>query len=95
MSNILSIRGNNSGCLQLSINTEGVKVQSEWTDCTNPDTHALGGDDDEENDPEQMFTVLVSIKSFLKFLNVHSVCSTTIACKSLHFWLRDWVLNSS
>jgi HUS1 checkpoint protein len=88
MSNILSIRGNNSGCLQLSINTEGVKVQSEWTDCTNPDTHALGGNDDEENDPEQMYTVLVSIKSFSKFLNVHSVCSTTIACALLYSLLQ-------
>ena len=86
MSHILSIKGNNSGCLQISINTEGVKVQAEWTDCTNPDTHALG-DDNEEQDPEQMYTVLVSIKSFLKFLNVHSVCSTTIACRCLAFYL--------
>lgn len=28
-----------------------------------------------------MYTVIVSIKSFLKFLNAHSVSTTTIACK--------------
>ncbi|KAG2017441.1 hypothetical protein CC2G_006950 [Coprinopsis cinerea AmutBmut pab1-1] len=38
MSNILAVRGNNAGCLQLSINTEGVKVDTEWRGCTNPKT---------------------------------------------------------
>lgn len=36
MSDILAVRANNSGSLQLSINTEGVKVDTEWKDCTNP-----------------------------------------------------------
>jgi len=75
MSDILSIRANNSGCLQVSINTESVKVDTEWKNCKNPKMT-------EENppDPEQMFSVLVSIRSFLKFLNSHVVSTTTIAC---------------
>lgn len=36
MSDILAIRANNSGRLQLSISTEGVKVDTDWKDCTNP-----------------------------------------------------------
>ena len=40
-------------------------------------------DDDDANDkpdPDQLFTVIVSIRSFLKFLNSHVVSTTTIAC---------------
>jgi HUS1 checkpoint protein len=33
-----------------------------------------------EPDPEKLFTVLVSTRSFLKFLNSHVVSTTTIAC---------------
>ena len=36
MSDVLAIRANNNGHLTLSINTEGVKVDTEWKDCTNP-----------------------------------------------------------
>jgi len=36
MSDVLAIRANNSGCLKLSINTESVKVDTEWKNCTNP-----------------------------------------------------------
>ncbi|KAF9457489.1 checkpoint protein Hus1/Mec3 [Collybia nuda] len=79
MSDILAVRANNSGCLQLSINTEGVKVDTEWKNCTNPKTQNAE-DEDEAPDPEKMFSVLVSIRSFLKFLNSHVVSTTTIAC---------------
>jgi len=34
----------------------------------------------EKPDPDHLFTVLVSIRSFLKFLNSHVVSTTTIAC---------------
>ena len=37
----------------------------------------------EPPDPDQMFTVLISTRSFLKFLNSHVVSTTTIACKFL------------
>ncbi len=39
---------------------------------------------DEPRDPTRMYGVLVSIKSFLKFLNSHVVSTTTIACKFTH-----------
>ncbi|KAG6874434.1 hypothetical protein C0993_000589, partial [Termitomyces sp. T159_Od127] len=36
MSDILAVRANNRGVLRLSINTETVKVDTEWKGCTNP-----------------------------------------------------------
>lgn len=36
MSDILAVRANNNGCLQISIHTESVKVETEWRGCTNP-----------------------------------------------------------
>jgi HUS1 checkpoint protein len=45
-----------------------------------------GDDDDEEErerpDPNKLFSVLVHTRSFLKFLNAHTVSKTTIACKT-------------
>jgi HUS1 checkpoint protein len=35
----------------------------------------------EPPDPNQIFTVLISTRSFLKFLNSHVVSTTTIACE--------------
>lgn len=35
----------------------------------------------EKPDPDHLFGVLISIKSFIKFLNSHVLSSTTIACK--------------
>ncbi|KAG6816673.1 hypothetical protein H0H87_004033 [Tephrocybe sp. NHM501043] len=80
MSDILAVRANNNGCLQLSINTETVKVDTEWKHCTNPQTQSKREDSEEPRDPDQLFTVLVSIRSFLKFLSSHVVSTTTIAC---------------
>lgn len=37
----------------------------------------------EPPDPDKMFTVLISTRSFLKFLNSHVVSTTTIACEFL------------
>ena len=39
----------------------------------------------EPPDPNQMFTVLISTRSFLKFLNSHVVSTTTIACEWIPF----------
>ncbi|KAG6917856.1 hypothetical protein DXG01_000761 [Tephrocybe rancida] len=80
MSDILAVRANNNGCLQLSINTETVKVDTEWKGCTNPQTQNKREEPDESRDPDQLFSVLVSIRSFLKFLSSHVVSTTTIAC---------------
>lgn len=39
----------------------------------------------ENPDPEKLFSVHVSIRSFIKFLNSHVVSTTTIAC-TWHFY---------
>ncbi|KAF8149076.1 checkpoint protein Hus1/Mec3 [Crassisporium funariophilum] len=83
MSDVLAIRANNNKRLQLAISTEGVRVETEWRECQNPKTH----EDDqmvEPPDPDKMFTVLISTRSFLKFLNSHVVSTTTIACICQH-----------
>jgi len=51
-------------------------------------------DANEDPDPDQFFTVLVSIRSFLKFLNSHVVSTTTIACmlRKCHYFPRNSVL---
>ncbi|KAL0945319.1 hypothetical protein HGRIS_000821 [Hohenbuehelia grisea] len=104
MSDILAVRANNSGRLTLSINTDSVKIDTEWRNCTNPKMSSFAlyfvvfhgeltslsaregsqEEPDEPPDPEKMFTVLVSIRSFLKFLNSHVVSTTTIACVCQH-----------
>lgn len=38
MSDVLAIRASNNGRLQLSISTDSVTVDTQWTDCTNPMT---------------------------------------------------------
>jgi len=42
-------------------------------------------DPTENPDPETMFSVLVSVRSFLKFLNSHVVSTTTVACRCSMF----------
>ncbi|KAF5342544.1 hypothetical protein D9611_001220 [Ephemerocybe angulata] len=96
MSNILALRANNSGVLQIAVNTEGVKVETEWRGCTNPKTseeeeNADGDEDEGEKDPEKLHSVVISIKSFLKFLNSHVVSTTTIACICQHHCLILYV----
>ena len=106
MSEVLAVRANSNGRLQISISTENVKLDTDWTNCTNPQMskwghyvsllkphhgffHCLFFDtaqdvdptqDHDKPDPDQLFTVLVSLRSFLKFLNSHVVSTTTIAC---------------
>lgn len=52
-------------------------------------SQANRGDDDEQErerpDPNKLFSVLVHTRSFLKFLNAHTVSKTTIACKEDKF----------
>ncbi|KAG6826143.1 hypothetical protein H0H92_000979 [Tricholoma furcatifolium] len=82
MSDVLALRGNNNGVLRLSISTETVKVDTEWRGCTNPQTQNKREDaeEEEDRDPDELFSVLVSMRSFSKFLNSHVVSTTTIAC---------------
>ncbi|KAJ7680030.1 checkpoint protein Hus1/Mec3 [Mycena rosella] len=84
MSDFLAVRANNSGRLQLSIRTDSVTVDTEWKNCKNTSRAAAGSQDPdadaEQRDPEALFSVLVSTRSFFKFLNSHVVSTTTIAC---------------
>ncbi|CAA7265748.1 unnamed protein product [Cyclocybe aegerita] len=88
LSDVLAVRANNNKRLVLAISTESVRVETEWTDCRNTALFAQlnvtldnegDGADDEIADPDKLFTVLISTRSFLKFLNSHVVSTTTIA----------------
>ncbi|KAI6099726.1 checkpoint protein Hus1/Mec3 [Pisolithus sp. B1] len=76
LSDVLALRANNSGKLQMAISTDSVKVETQWIGCANPSLT----EPTEKPDPETVFSVLVSVRSFLKFLNSHVVSTTTIAC---------------
>lgn len=100
MSEILVVSANSEGRLQLSIKTESVKIDTEWTGLTNPQigmlvfryifsfstSYAPLAREEEPTESQtapsdKMFRVLVSVKSFIKFLNSHVVSTTTIACE--------------
>jgi HUS1 checkpoint protein len=123
LSDVIAVRANSSGRLQLSASTEVVNADITWTNCSHPrigqsdssaaflfciyfSVHSLtsffspaadgasqanGGDDDEQErerpDPNKLFSVLVHTRSFLKFLNAHTVSKTTIACTKGAFLL--------
>ncbi|KAH0833482.1 cell cycle checkpoint [Lanmaoa asiatica] len=86
LSDILALKANNSGKLQIAISTDTVKLETQWVGCTNPsmrqapDENAPESEVAENPDPEKLFSVHVSIRSFIKFLNSHVVSTTTIAC---------------
>jgi len=90
LSDVIAVRANSSGRLQLSASTEVVNADITWTNCSHPRiaadgaSQANGSDDDEQErerpDPNKLFSVLVHTRSFLKFLNAHTVSKTTIAC---------------
>jgi len=84
LSDVLAFRANNNNRLLLAINTESVRVETEWKDCPNPKTQEEEAELEESQDPNKMFTVLISTRSFLKFLNSHVVSTTTIACICQH-----------
>ncbi|KIJ52433.1 hypothetical protein M422DRAFT_156646 [Sphaerobolus stellatus SS14] len=78
LSDVMGIAANGNGHLKLFIETETVKVETEWSDCQIPPLER--DPDDEQRDPDTYATTLVSVKSFLKFLSSHVVSTTTIAC---------------
>ncbi|KAF9048936.1 checkpoint protein Hus1/Mec3 [Panaeolus papilionaceus] len=82
LSDIISIRGNNNHKLQLAIHTDSVQIETEWTDLHNPVDQGNNeeGEEEEPRDPDQIFKVTISTRSFLKFLNSHAVSTTTIGC---------------
>ncbi|KAJ2918194.1 hypothetical protein MD484_g2233, partial [Candolleomyces efflorescens] len=98
MSNIMAVRANANGVLQFGINTDSVKVETEWRGQVNPKTTDdeeektdAEKEEDLERDPDKLFTVIVSVKSFLRFLNSHVVSTSTIACICQHHCLILYV----
>ncbi|KAL5485879.1 HUS1 [Sanghuangporus weigelae] len=87
MADVLCVQANHRGGLRLSVESDQVRVQTQWSKCIIPN---LGSDrshtDDPDPDPEpekdanQWFSVHLSIRAFLKFLSSHVVSTTTIAC---------------
>ncbi|CCL99927.1 uncharacterized protein FIBRA_01952 [Fibroporia radiculosa] len=84
---VVAIRANGSGCLQLSAQTDSARVDVSWKGLANPamtrDANSQdpdAGDDSDMHDSSQMYGVLVSLKSLQKFLSSHVVSTTTIAC---------------
>lgn len=89
----MEIRANNSGKLQLGIRTDGVSVDTQWTGCRNPTKAKPQLDEDSTQnseagagfDPAEMFSVTLSTRSFLKFLNTHVLSTTTtVACEYIY-----------
>ncbi|KAF9444611.1 cell cycle checkpoint [Macrolepiota fuliginosa MF-IS2] len=80
MSDILAFRANNNGKLQVSISTETARVQTEWKNLLNPKLNEEQAEEEGEKDLDKIFTVHVSTRSFLKFLNSHVISTSTIAC---------------
>lgn len=106
LSDVIAVRANRSGRLQVSVRTDAVSTDVTWTGLNNPtmgiftplvregSIHTLhltakesATQDDQSSqvsqahNDEQMFSVLISVKSFLKFLSSHVVSTTTIACE--------------
>ncbi|KJA25078.1 hypothetical protein HYPSUDRAFT_65028 [Hypholoma sublateritium FD-334 SS-4] len=90
MSDVLAVQANNNKRLVMAIRNESVSVETEWKDCQNPKTQDQA-EDDEPEDKDKMYTVCISTRSFLKFLNSHVVSTTTIACLCQHHCLILYV----
>lgn len=83
----VAVRANNSGCLQLSVSTDSVKTDVNWNGLSNPSMNKDAATQSQEEetpsqdkDPARMYSVLLTVKDFMKFLNSHVVSTTTIAC---------------
>ncbi|KAI0926322.1 hypothetical protein AcW1_008532 [Taiwanofungus camphoratus] len=87
---VVAVRSNGQGCLQVSASTESARIDVTWNGLTNPpmtrdvnsqDPQGANGEDESDvRDPAHMYGVLVSLRSLLKFLSSHVVSTTTIAC---------------
>ncbi|EKM57854.1 uncharacterized protein PHACADRAFT_90692 [Phanerochaete carnosa HHB-10118-sp] len=82
-SDVVGIRANRSGRLEIVVRTDNVSTEVCWQGLPNPNfgrEHGTQVSEAEEKDVQRMHGVLISVKSFMKFLQSHVVCTTTIAC---------------
>nr|XP_019006285.1 HUS1 checkpoint protein [Kwoniella mangroviensis CBS 8507]OCF69746.1 HUS1 checkpoint protein [Kwoniella mangroviensis CBS 8507] len=84
MADDVKVSANHEGRLELTAKAPRVNLTTTWNDLSVPSSNI---DDDIANDddqppppPDQMFTVTVAIKGFLKFLTSHLVGGAAIAC---------------
>ncbi|EJD06814.1 cell cycle checkpoint [Fomitiporia mediterranea MF3/22] len=80
MADVLGIYANHKGGLRLTVESDQVRVKTEWSKCIIPNMDSERSRDEPEPDPDQWFGVHLSIRAFLKFLSSHVVSTTTIAC---------------
>ncbi|KAI0703846.1 checkpoint protein Hus1/Mec3 [Cytidiella melzeri] len=85
LSDTIAVRANKLGRLEFSVRTDSVSCDVAWTGLSNPTMAKDGGTQEpsqasQAHDVDEMFGVLISVKSFLQFLNSHVVSTTTIAC---------------
>jgi len=79
LSNLMGVEANRQGGFRIKIQTEGVALETSWTECGNPTLDYAPPQDDSEDDPQTYWHVIVSIKSFMQFLSSHVVSTSTIA----------------
>ncbi|WWC67135.1 uncharacterized protein I206_101042 [Kwoniella pini CBS 10737] len=75
----VKVSANHEGRLEMTAKSSRVNLTTTWKNLQIP--NSLANEDDQPPPPEdQMFTVSVAIKGFLKFLTSHLVGGTAIAC---------------
>ncbi|KAH9911380.1 checkpoint protein Hus1/Mec3, partial [Fomitopsis serialis] len=81
---VIGIRANLSGCLQLCAQTDNSRVDVAWNGLSNPrmaqDPSTQDPDTSDARGPTTLYGVLVSLRSLQNFLSSHVVSTTTIAC---------------
>ncbi|WWD06059.1 hypothetical protein V865_004144 [Kwoniella europaea PYCC6329] len=75
----VKVSANHEGRLELTSKASRVNLTTTWNDLSVPSSNT-NDDDQPPPPPDQMFTVTVAIKGFLKFLTSHLVGGAAIAC---------------
>jgi len=75
LSDVIAVRCNNNGKLEISVQTEGVRVDTQWSGCTNPkmaqegaSQNAEAGGEIEKPDPDQLFLCADIYQEFYQIL---------------------------
>ncbi|KLO17351.1 cell cycle checkpoint [Schizopora paradoxa] len=86
LADVLEVRVGRRGDLRLAVDTDDVTVETLWTKQRRPKKgkSAKEKGKEKEVDKDKSFAVRLSVRAFLKFLSVHVVSSTTIACVCEH-----------
>ncbi|KAF8751769.1 Hus1-like protein [Rhizoctonia solani] len=80
LSDVLAISATPRGELVLAIQTDDVRVSTNWENCQRPTVEGEAPNPDHENNPDQKYGALVAVKSLIKFLTCHMFSNSTVAC---------------